>query len=287
MNLKSINRILAKLRSDLNQNKSFIYHYNEISNFIYSILGHKGYKKFVIVSSGRSGSTFLETLLNSHPNIRSLSEIFHERELDPKTVFYYPKSRKQHKLFIDDPQRFLDVVLYNRYFHKDISYVGFKILYYQTRFHKQASVWPYLADHKEIKIIHLKRNNLLAQYLSLVRAKKTDTWTQWKTRKDSYEPVTLRLKECVGYFRAMENFMDETDWMFLRHDVKEVRYEDLVADRERQLGDILDFLGVQNHTKLYTGLIKQNPLPLSQSIANYEGLKRQLLGTKYGAFFTD
>ena len=172
MNPMRIKILRNKLKIYLNRKANVSCRYAALSNFIYSFVGHRGYEKFVIVSSGRSGSTLLATLLGSHPNIRCYSEIFHERELDPKTVFFYPKSKKQHRLFVDDPQRFLDDVFYCRYFHRDIFFVGFKILYYQTRLHGQTSVWSYLENHKEIKIIHLKRNNLLAQYFSFVRAKK-------------------------------------------------------------------------------------------------------------------
>ena len=232
----------------------FVYHYFFFSNLIYSLVGHTGYGKFVIVSAGRSGSNMLTSLLNSHPNIHCYYEIFHDDVFQSAKNFYYPKSKKQHKFFFDDPQGYIHDVFYNRYHHKNISYVGFKIIYDQTRFLGKKSIWSYLESNSDIKIIHLLRGNLLAQYLSLVNAQKTRKYDQKNEREHIYEPVTLGLKECVKHFKVVEEYIAETELLFHHHDMINVYYEDLTTDRTLQLNKIIDFFGCPESSRIENSL---------------------------------
>jgi hypothetical protein len=60
-----------------------------------------------------------------------------------------------------------------------------------------------------------------------------------------------------------------------------VIYEDLVKHRAREIGRVLEFLGIENDRELESPLVKLNPTDLRQAIANYDEVARALKGTAF------
>ncbi|MCP4399601.1 MAG: sulfotransferase [bacterium] len=264
------------------------YSYVFLSDLFYSVAGHADYGKFIIVGSARSGSNLITSYLNSHPQICCYYEIFHPEEFDAsRTHHYYPTNRRVHTLFVTHPERFLEEKFFSRHYSKQILWVGFKIFYQHTRQSGQKSVWPYLVENKKLKIIHIKRNNLLAQYLSFIRSQQSGVWSSRVTPNyHQHFPVTLSYENCLKYFKDSGNYIRETERLFYEHDKINVYYEDLLDNKDVQLARIQDFFRLPQQS-LRSGLKKQNLQTLSQNIINYEELKRKFAGSKYSHFFTD
>lgn len=113
--------------------------------------------KFIIVANKRTGSTYLQHAINSHPNIRCLDEMFLIRakntiERDGVKIF-----RKLEKDKGFSPREYIEWLgtLHNN--------VGFRIVYPQLDHWKNVSDYFVVSD---MPIIHLIRSNYFEQAMS-------------------------------------------------------------------------------------------------------------------------
>jgi LPS sulfotransferase NodH len=252
-----------------------------------SIPGTSRYRKFVIVGTARTGSTLLINLLKSQSHVRVFGELFRSPDaigwdVKPFATF---QPRQVVSLYRNDPVAFLDGHVFRRW-PRTCRAVGFKLFYYHARTPEHSIVWDYLAADPEIRVLHLRRRNMLAQYCSLRLAHETNSWT--KATAPNGNPVKMSLdpqacRDHFGWVRALE---EECAEYFARNDVHDVWYEDLVSDQARTVAGIQDFLGLPRHFMKPT-IERQRTTPLRVAIANYDDLRTQLMDTPWAVFFDD
>lgn len=278
--------------------------------------GDHNYQKFVVVCNIRTGSTMLGSYLGSHSRVRMFFELFHRHtESIPFGELGY--RRKSHdpkivQLRQDDPVKFLNTYVYKRH-PRDIQAVGFKLLYpqgragdpwwnepefdrwwreigYEPKFGSAKSdLWLYLKTNPDIAIVHLTRDNLLAQNLSGTHARQTGRWGVGATGgfgqktdlKVEISPENLRQD-----FQANRRMIAEAEEWFADHRRLHVTYEQLVAAPRETLAKIQSFLGLEPQP-LTTQTKKQVEQPLNEAIANYDELKAYFADTPWAAFFVD
>ena len=147
--------------------------------------GHFDYTKFIILCRSRTGSNLLINLLESHSKMRLFYELFSNNHKPNKFWdFVNQDSQTVWEMKQNNPADFLDKLVF-REMPEYISAVGFKIFYYHAQKGRERSVWNYLKDTKDIKILHLKRKNILKTYLSQETAFKTNNWVS----KNKYEKI--------------------------------------------------------------------------------------------------
>lgn len=231
------------------------------------LLSYQNYQKFIIVSHARCGSNLLLSGLDLCPNLHISSEIFagHNRTIGENFDFILKQ------LFSKKP--------------RNIRAVGCKIFYY----HLTEEEWKKLALTSNLKIIHLKRRDVLRIITSLEIAFKTDSW---KLSKESKMIEVKDKKVNLNYDKALQKFKDLELWdtqlkkRFKDSAIQEIYYEDLSADFEQSIVSLLDFLGLKNKpTEFPIKLKKQNPEPLCELIENYCELKEQFQKTRWYSFF--
>jgi len=259
-------------------------------------------ERTTLVASTRTGSTWLTSLLDSHPEIRFHGELFN-LEQAPLSALY-------------DPRAYLNDRLAGGGSHR---VVGFKLLYHQARLsylneflsemeqgRKAAVDWrtvfparpvteehvPALAATWEVirigggRIIHLRRRNLLRQRLSheIMMAESRAHWSSVPT----VHPVRIRL----ATDRLIESFAEATaaaiemDRFFAGSSKLTVFYEDLSADFAVQCHTILHFLGVRI-APLVSPKRKSKRRVLCETIENYGEVERALAGTPWEQFLHD
>ena len=84
------------------------------------LFGKRDYCKFVIITTPRTGSSFLASNLEKHSNVKYFGELF--------TFMSHPKSHT--KKILKDPMKFLEKKVYKAYPSR-IKAVGFKLFYCQ------------------------------------------------------------------------------------------------------------------------------------------------------------
>jgi len=249
------------------------------------LYGHSDYAPFVILGRSRVGSNLLRGLLNAHPQVATFGEIFRERESFDWDHLGYFQSSAMRGLAHRDPVAFLDAKVFGRY-PTFVHAVGFKLFYYHARADREASVWPYLRDRTDVKVIHLKRRNLLQTHVSRKRAAQTGRWVDTAGNPDRAGRVVLDYQECLDDFVQTRAWEEESDRYFREHQTLQVEYERLAEDYRAESGRIQGFLGVDVRP-VEPSTFQQARQPLSELIANHAELKERFAGTAWAEFFAD
>jgi LPS sulfotransferase NodH len=267
-------------------------------------------KQFLILGNARTGTTFLQTLLDSHSEIKSYGEILH----------LLAKPKRQLHQFLEDPINFLENQVYVNH-PRPIKAVGFKTLYTQmgedsiflsnmdTRNvcleiktkreifseymrrnfdlveirQRFADLSDYLQAQEDIRIIHIKRKNKLDSYLSRRLAEQSGVWNS-TTGSYNVDKIHLDFEDCLKYFQNTEAFENKFDQMFKKHPVITIYYEDMVRDTSQTVSSILTFLGL-NMERLSSPLTKQNRREAASLISNYQQLREQFKDHKWKELF--
>ena len=240
-------------------------------------------KKFIILSSQRSGSTYLQMLLNSHPDIFAGGEIFNNNPRHPIEIENITQSLVDIK--DSDPEKYL-----NHYFlhstERPVNCIGFRLFYDHGRGRREV-IWSVLKNIPDFRIIHLQRKNQLKQFVSLKLAETTSHWLRRASEKPfEYEPIPLDIRECKRYFRRQQRKKERAVLFFDNTERLDIFYEDLAEDPKSETGRVLSFLGL-NPAELSCDIGKQNFQSLTKTIANYHELKNQLKDTDWEYYFED
>ncbi|WP_084536754.1 sulfotransferase [Azospirillum halopraeferens] len=218
-------------------------------------------KYFSIVSMGRSGSTLLERLLASHPDITSLGEV----------ISPYGKYGKNSSIPI---RQFIE----HEMFGERTGICGFKMPFDWMLTY--PDVFGAFFDLK-FKIIYLKRANKLDQFISMKLAQKTGVWESNANYKGAR--IVIKIEE-IGKFFISANYADEVlRQMTSRFPKVEVTYEGLIAGDSHQ--DILNFLNASGHP-LTTNTVRSRTMSRRDVIENFDDVAEAFSGTPHAWFFT-
>lgn len=237
----------------------------KIGYFLRQSIGNKNYGKFIVLGRSRVGSNWFMSLLNSHKNVKAHGEIFFN---------IGNKSCNE---------------IWSKTLSKDFPWVkskGFKIFYYHPLDSSDKNVWKYLNEDKNIKIIHLKRRNLLDIHLSWLIADKNDIWASiWTDEgKESIDKrVVVDVKEMFKDFKRTENWIKSAETQFSNHRMINVFYDELKDNQQITMNKVFEFLEVSTH-EVESKLRKQNPEKYIDLIKNFEEVKMSLKDTSYEWF---
>jgi hypothetical protein len=219
--------------------------------------------RFAITGNKRTGSSYLGSLLDSHPNIAFWDDEILEAGNEFDSSHY------------DHPAQFLDATV----FRVPTKAVGFKLMW------EAISRWPDMwdtLDQFEIRLIHTSRQNGLDSFISFKLASLNDSFTSWQGpwRVLSFE---------ADYHEAREWFerTAERDAYIRRHAQAhsrpriELEYHQMCAAPELAL----DFLELPRRP-LRSVYEKQHVNSQAAAIENYDELRERFSGTPWIRFFT-
>lgn len=238
---------------------------------------------FVIAATQRSGTQFLETVLNSHPHIFCHAEVLDNKRYGEQGNFYRfwlervreDESQITWKCMIMNFDRFLSEI----FSLPDKKAVGIDIKY--NHFSYIPNILPMLNAHR-VRVIHLVRRNVLKTYISgLLNLNKR------KLGRNSHgtgkvpavkvvlEPNGSLLRELNRRMKEIHSFRQllSKSLTYL-----ELAYEELLDPMNGDSGTIVpsaletiyNFLGIEDaRYALGTELKKTNPTSLPELIENY------------------
>lgn len=218
------------------------------------------FKKYLILSTPRAGSTLLSRMVLNHPNVIGKGEYFDRlRGREP--------SGELETLF--RPQR------------KSIKAVGFNIHYNHPADEKKKEAWSLLKECKDLHIIHLSRKNTLRYYVSSKIARKL-TLFNIKEANDRPDLEKRRVIVTPQELRVIINSSSKRyqsyHSMFSSHPIIEVEFERLILNPETEFLKLTKFLGL-DHQKPKISTVIMNPEPLSELIINYDELKHEFISS--------
>jgi LPS sulfotransferase NodH len=232
-------------------------------------------RPFIVLTSPRTGSTHLISMLGQHPRIAVYMEPFNgalrsRSEVRGRTV----KDREDGAEFA----RYL-------FAHPDApAAVGFKLMYQHARRGAIATVWPYLAKEPRLVVIDLVRDNLLEVIVSHRLAEVSGIW-QIKAGRDAPERGKIRIsaRDCIQYF---DEYHRDRAWAlahFKAHTIIPVSYEELCSQPQAVLDKIFPALGVEKASATpEQGKIEQ--LSMQDRIEDYGALRTALSTTPYARY---
>lgn len=230
-------------------------------------LGHRDYRKFIVLARSRTGSNLLLSYLNSHPRIFAQGEVFQ-------------------KLHGRDPKKILASVFGRQ--PRYIRAVGFKIFYYHPLDGENCPLWQELAGMSDLGVIHLKRRNIMKTLLSRKMAARDHAWQCVSTP----EPAEKKPAFAIDSEELRQGFVRTREWetnagkMFAAHRLIDLYYEDLVADPQAAFKRVTDFLGLPYRLPK-SKLRKQNLLSLREMLINYDQLQAEFSGSEWESFFDE
>lgn len=195
---------------------------------------HDKYSKFIILCSPRTGSTLLHTYLHSHPNINSLGEVLRKRKEDQQPLNNIP----------------FELTGLN------IKAVGFKYFYFYQQESCYSLIKEKLISDTSIKVIHLIRKDVKAQYRSLKIAEKTGRWNSHKSNYQAHN-IEVDFSTLDDFDSKLKQQRKEAEDVFCEHPMLTVYYEGLTQDSDNTLRNIQRFLGVKERL-LDSLLVKQS-----------------------------
>ena len=137
-----------------------------------------------------------------------------------------------------------------------------------------------------MRVLHIRRHNLLRTYLSHVHASRTEEWIGKGDAVRSPPPVGLDFDACRSFFEKTRRWEREYDARLSGHPKLDLYYEDMVGGFDEEMTRVQTFLGlplegIRPRTR------KQSQLPLSKAILNYEELRERFADTEWDSFFDD
>lgn len=256
--------------------------------------------RFILLATQRTGSSWVQEALNSHPEMRVHTELY----LAEATG--HPMWEPTHIEFVESylernaagsgrlARSYWRLRFLRRIFgQSDVRAVGFKYMYDQIP--RSPEVLPYAAVTRA-RVVHLLRRNLLDTVISAKLAQVTRLYhlagddrppvPWWPTERREAE-VRLPAGELLGELTRLERERRRIRaWLRAsRAPTHEVEYEALAADMGA-FGPVLEFLGLPaaDAARLGSALQKLRTKSQSEVVENYDEVSAVLHGTPYEHF---
>lgn len=247
------------------------------------------YRRFVLMSTQRTGSTWVTDMLNSHPAIAAYTELFLQAGVGmpdwciyKDTVYwstYYRqmKSSGQGALRPRLLFRYLDE-LYRK--HPDKQATGFKLMYGQA--FRLPETLAYVRSRR-VSVVHLTRHNTLDIVLSdMAKSSRGMAHARTETSVPTVQ-LNVDIPAMLHEMRRLERHRRMAG-LLLRHlgvPCHELVYEDLVAD-PAVMNRCIEFLGLEQ-VPLASSLKKMNTQSHRDLLANYADVRLALAATPFAS----
>lgn len=207
-------------------------------------------RRFLVVGLPRSGTTYLASLLDGHPDIQCSGEQFnphsivHADRVDPDPRAVWGRDRT--------PLRYMDD-FFARAEATGVARAGFKFMIGHN-----VRVLRHLSDYPDLRIIYVWRENKLAQVSSYLKALQNQKWTQQYPDAAVLEKIDVTPRKIAQHWHEMATF----DFLFRSwletQPLRSIRveYRDMFAPGFTQ--KMCQFLEVEDGHALKSPLIKQN-----------------------------
>lgn len=242
--------------------------------------------RFVIFGIQRTGTTLLMGLLDQHPDVVCVGELFQYRTEDVQHGI-----RRFRAYVHDSPQRrFLDLIRFGGIIHEYLDTIypmfntgaaGFKLMLDQIR--RYQPVLTYFVQN-EFRIIRVVRHNILRTHISRLRARQSGIYHSAQPIAGSKVQVPLSsllhdLSQLAADNARLAALACELGLSYHTTTYEQLYGEQWSSEQRR----ILSFLGVDPEIDLRPKSVKLTPDELESVIANYGEVVRLLTNTPYEA----
>ena len=204
------------------------------------------------MSEKRTGSTFVQTALNSHPDITSYDELFLNplrKERRDNTIFFLDVLSKKREKYGDDGYS-LPVLVeeYLQKIYKSDKNVIFNLIYSQIEYWYKGNIdFTSILKRNEIRTIHLKRNFLDTVLSMKLKGLHRNNLLRKENNKIVLKPK--KLEEEISNYKKRYN-----EWAKIFKPELSIDFEDVLTVKEKEEGGKKENYGMFNRiskTKTY------------------------------------
>lgn len=198
--------------------------------------------RFVLSCAARTGSTMLEYMLRSHPDVLMHGEVFHVDHIGTldgrydNVEFDAAHNARLWQQRVEDLTGFLRDVVWDP---QGSRVVGFKFKTDEAFEPEWADVAAAIATDNSAAIIHLRRRDLLAQYISHEAVLRHSGPMMSKDREAVVEPFAIDVEAALRYAEQVRARDRRALELYAGHRSMIVEYERLNTDA------ICAFLGIR------------------------------------------
>lgn len=280
-------------------------------------LEDRGMKKAIILTTQRTGSTFLSYWLNSHPYAAFYNEVFlknspaydafkyyYIKECGNRVLFPLLANKFFYRLGINlFPKRYLydylDSLVHNpthsapfpklgkgqqhHVKNQHAKLIGFKLMYEQLRFFSALEYW---IVSNQTAVIHLLRRNVLKNFISKERMRQLGVGHKYK--ESQAKPIVFQFDRFVRYAERIEKGTQYHREMFNNSNPYiEIYYEEIFEDMETARTTILDFLELEKLEMVIPDLKQIATSSLETEVSNYAETMKTISASKYASMLQD
>jgi hypothetical protein len=245
-----------------------------------------GIQPFLIVILSRTGSNLLASNLDSHPEILCHHEVFRMDSIHMASTVKSGKRKMDLAIFEGrdrEPFAFLRRVYATRAESLDgqlcaTKAIGIKFSHYQGK-------WILLALllNRQIKKVVVRRENILAAFMSGESAWRSSRWVEFADRdyseqKTGPDKIPLQLHRYFPFVRKVDWFYRLLAIIFsvTAQRVASIEYKEITQGDK--IPDVLAFLGVDQNVPLQAATSRQAKRRLVDRIANIEEVRGAFAG---------
>ena len=238
----------------------------------------------IILTTQRTGSTFLVGALQAHPDVNCITELLVGAHLEPPAFLRTSRLGTKAARFLMSGGWHPTRAIRRFYASSDKPVSVFKAMY------NQVSVpWTlrYLTRETDIRVLHLSRRNLLKMHVSqlLMPTRRNLIWEPHTT--EPLPPVRTHVDPAVALeqMRRARADYEHFEELFRAHRRLPLVYEDLIEGQRVRPSEgrrICDFFGIPDRP-MHASLIKMNPESLKAMVSNYDELASALSGSEFAS----
>lgn len=228
---------------------------------------------YVILFIERDGSTYLTSLLNSHPDIEAIYERF--------AVLQQKGASASEQ--ISWAKEFFTPPIIGK-----AKARGFKTKLVDVL---DLDGFSALLQQKQVKIIQMRRRNRIKAVISRINARRlyetTGNWNLYD-KKDRMPPMDIDLDIFNQYLKEREDTDNELQEYVEKLQLPTMRivYEDLLVVKEQTLEQVFAFLNIPNKP-VQEKTIKHTSDDLRDVVLNFDQLRAQYVDTPYAIMFDE
>ena len=237
----------------------------------------------IVLTTQRTGSGFLIGCLGSHPQIESADEILSGDPDVPEEV-PAPEYRGPFKKVVK-LSRLVRAGAWRPGHRMDQFYGGgtAQVRVFKAMYNDLANPFAlrYLQRQEDIRVLHLRRENLLKVYVSrllMTKREKLHVIEPVKAVQTHVDPA-----EAVAYIDKARALHARFDARFAGHPLLPVCYEEMIDGAQLRpdvAAAVCDFLGVDRF-QMKSRQVKINPESLRDMVTNYDELAEAISHTAY------
>lgn len=237
----------------------------------YSLFLRLQVQNYVLFLVGRVGSTYLTSVLSSHPHILALGEELAELEKDGVEA----QAARANEL--------LSPPLIGR---KRVRGFNVKLVHLAD-----PSRFAGLLKEKNCKVVHMLRRNRVKSVISRMNGerlyRRTGMWGLFK-ESDRLPPLTVDLKQFDEYLKHRERVDAELDTYVrgLALPTLTIPYEDMLRAEHTVFKRIFSFFGVDD-IPVQGETLKITGDDLREALANFDELRSRYIRTQYEPMFDE